>query len=189
MVYCSFCGKSQEEVKKIIAGNNAFICNECVELAQEIIREELAEEVLADLSEVPKPIELLNILNHYVIGQDRAKRALAVAVKLVLFRRFLAVFRNFRACLHAVQLDAVHRKFIVIAKGELQLILFLHPAGGRVIGRVQPGAEGIGCLPQRFGLLGHGAGVPQRNDEHRRKNHQQQERHQHFHNGLAALIL
>ena len=65
MVYCSFCGKSQEEVKKIIAGNNAFICNECVELAQEIIREELAEEVLADLSEVPKPIELLNILNHY----------------------------------------------------------------------------------------------------------------------------
>ena len=47
MVYCSFCGKSQEEVQKIIAGNNAFICNECVELAQEIIREELAEEVLA----------------------------------------------------------------------------------------------------------------------------------------------
>ena len=80
MVYCSFCGKSQDEVQKIIAGNNAFICNECVELAQEIIREELAEEVLADLSEVPKPIELLQILNHYVIGQDRAKRALAVAV-------------------------------------------------------------------------------------------------------------
>ena len=69
MVYCSFCGKSQEEVQKIIAGNNAFICNECVELAQEIIREELAEEVLADLSEVPKPQELLNILNHYVMGK------------------------------------------------------------------------------------------------------------------------
>ena len=80
MVYCSFCGKNQDEVQKIIAGNNAFICNECVELAQEIIREELAEEVLADLSEVPKPIELLNILNHYVICQDRAKRALSVAV-------------------------------------------------------------------------------------------------------------
>ena len=80
MVFCSFCGKNQDEVQKIIAGNNAFICNECVELAQEIIREELAEEVLADLSEVPKPQELLNILNHYVIGQDRAKRALAVAV-------------------------------------------------------------------------------------------------------------
>ena len=80
MVYCSFCGKNQDEVQKIIAGNNAFICNECVELAQEIIREELAEEVLADLSEVPKPQELLHILNHYVIGQERAKRALAVAV-------------------------------------------------------------------------------------------------------------
>lgn len=72
--------KNQEEVKKIIAGNNVFICNECVELAQEIIREELAEEVLTDLADTPKPQELLNILNNYVIGQDRAKRALAVAV-------------------------------------------------------------------------------------------------------------
>lgn len=80
LIYCSFCGKNQEEVKKIIAGNNVFICNECVELAQEIIREELAEEVLIDLAETPKPQELLTILNHYVIGQDRAKRALAVAV-------------------------------------------------------------------------------------------------------------
>ncbi|HEL2253750.1 TPA: ATP-dependent Clp protease ATP-binding subunit ClpX [Streptococcus suis] len=80
MIYCSFCGKNQEEVKKIIAGNNVFICNECVELAQEIIREELAEEVLTDLADTPKPQELLNILNNYVIGQDRAKRALAVAV-------------------------------------------------------------------------------------------------------------
>ncbi|MEG3325232.1 ATP-dependent Clp protease ATP-binding subunit ClpX [Streptococcus suis] len=80
LIYCSFCGKNQEEVKKIIAGNNVFICNECVELAQEIIREEVAEEVLTDLADTPKPQELLNILNNYVIGQDRAKRALAVAV-------------------------------------------------------------------------------------------------------------
>lgn len=79
-VHCSFCGKNQEQVRKIIAGNGVFICNECVELSQEIIREELAEEVLADLTEVPKPKELLEILNNYVIGQDRAKRALAVAV-------------------------------------------------------------------------------------------------------------
>lgn len=79
-VYCSFCGKSQDEVKKIIAGNNVFICNECVALSQEIIKEELAEEVLADLAEVPKPKELLATLNEYVVGQDRAKRALAVAV-------------------------------------------------------------------------------------------------------------
>lgn len=79
-VHCSFCGKNQEEVRKIIAGNGVFICNECVELSQEIIREELAEDVLADLAEVPKPKELLDVLNTYVIGQDRAKRALAVAV-------------------------------------------------------------------------------------------------------------
>ena len=79
-IFCSFCGKSQDEVKKIIAGSDVYICNECVELAQEIIREELAEEVLTDLADTPKPQELLNILNNYVIGQDRAKRALAVAV-------------------------------------------------------------------------------------------------------------
>ena len=79
-VYCSFCGKSQDEVKKIIAGNNVFICNECVALSQEIIKEELAEGVLADLAEVPKPKELLATLDEYVVGQDRAKRALAVAV-------------------------------------------------------------------------------------------------------------
>ncbi|EZL31720.1 ATP-dependent Clp protease ATP-binding subunit ClpX [Streptococcus pyogenes ABC020046264] len=79
-VYCSFCGKSQDDVKKIIAGNNVFICNECVALSQEIIKEELSEEVLADLTEVPKPKELLDVLNQYVVGQDRAKRALSVAV-------------------------------------------------------------------------------------------------------------
>ncbi|WP_019775452.1 ATP-dependent Clp protease ATP-binding subunit ClpX [Streptococcus sobrinus] len=80
MVYCSFCGKNQTEVRKIIAGNGVFICNECVALSQEIIKEELAEEVLADLAEVPKPRELLQILDDYVIGQVQAKRALAVAV-------------------------------------------------------------------------------------------------------------
>lgn len=79
-VYCSFCGKGQNEVKKIIAGNNVFICNECVALSQEIIREELAEEVLADLSEVPKPKELMAMLDEYVVGQECAKRALSVAV-------------------------------------------------------------------------------------------------------------
>ncbi|MBJ8325661.1 ATP-dependent Clp protease ATP-binding subunit ClpX [Streptococcus pacificus] len=79
-VYCSFCGKNQDQVKKIIAGNGVFICNECVALSQEIIREEMAEEVLADLADIPKPKDLLNVLNQYVIGQERAKRALAVAV-------------------------------------------------------------------------------------------------------------
>ena len=80
IVQCSFCGKTQDEVKKIIAGNNVYICNECVALSQEIIDEEMTEEVLADLAEVPKPKELLDILDNYVVGQERAKRALAVAV-------------------------------------------------------------------------------------------------------------
>ncbi|EQC69419.1 ATP-dependent Clp protease ATP-binding subunit Clpn [Streptococcus sp. HSISB1] len=72
--------KKPRRSKKIIAGNNVFICNECVALSQEIIKEELAEEVLADLAEVPKPKELLATLDEYVVGQERAKRALAVAV-------------------------------------------------------------------------------------------------------------
>ncbi|WP_417164683.1 ATP-dependent Clp protease ATP-binding subunit ClpX [Streptococcus sp.] len=80
MVYCSICGKHQQELNRIIAGNGVLFCNECVAWSQEIIREEMAEEVLADLAETPKPKELLDILNNYVVGQDRAKRALAVAV-------------------------------------------------------------------------------------------------------------
>lgn len=64
-------GKSQDEVKKIIAGNNVFICNECVALSQEIIKEELAGKVLVDLAEVPKPKELLATLDEYVVGQER----------------------------------------------------------------------------------------------------------------------
>ncbi|MDR1567729.1 MAG: ATP-dependent Clp protease ATP-binding subunit ClpX [Streptococcaceae bacterium] len=79
-IRCSFCGKTQETVKKIIAGPNVYICDECVELCQEIIDEELGNKVFEELGEVPKPLELLNILNEYVIGQDRAKRTLSVAV-------------------------------------------------------------------------------------------------------------
>ena len=79
-VLCSFCGKSQGEVRKIIAGPGVYICNECVDLCKEIMDEEYTEEILRELSDVPKPQELLKVLNEYVIGQDRAKKALAVAV-------------------------------------------------------------------------------------------------------------
>ena len=77
---CSFCGKDQEQVKKLIAGSGVYICNECIELCYEIIEEELKTEHKAIFTELPKPQEILESLNDYVIGQDDAKRALSVAV-------------------------------------------------------------------------------------------------------------
>ena len=79
-VRCSFCGKSQAEVRKIVAGPGVYICNECVELCKEIIDEDFYEEVVREFTDVPKPKEILEVLNEYVIGQDFAKRALSVAV-------------------------------------------------------------------------------------------------------------
>lgn len=77
---CSFCGKSQDQVKRLIAGPNVYICDECVVLCSEIISEDLEHLDDIDLEELPKPLEIFGVLNDYVIGQDRAKRALAVAV-------------------------------------------------------------------------------------------------------------
>lgn len=82
-LYCSFCGKSQHEVKKLIAGPTVFICNECVSLCMDIIREEEASPhspLRDDNKGVPTPEEIMNILNDYVIGQERAKKVLSVAV-------------------------------------------------------------------------------------------------------------
>ncbi|MCC6503885.1 MAG: ATP-dependent Clp protease ATP-binding subunit ClpX, partial [Aquimonas sp.] len=80
ILYCSFCGKSQHEVRKLIAGPSVFICDECVELCNDIIREELEEKGSATRSHLPKPREILDALDQYVVGQARAKRTLAVAV-------------------------------------------------------------------------------------------------------------
>ncbi|MGX7199894.1 ATP-dependent Clp protease ATP-binding subunit ClpX [Enterococcus nangangensis] len=79
-VRCSFCGKPQEEVRKIVAGPGVYICNECIDLCKEIIDEEFQDEAVREFTEVPKPLEILKVLNDYVIGQDQAKKALAVAV-------------------------------------------------------------------------------------------------------------
>ena len=77
---CSFCGKVQEQVKKLIAGPGVYICDECIELCNEIIEEELNEEVDVELGSIPRPKEIREILDQYVIGQDQAKKTLAVAV-------------------------------------------------------------------------------------------------------------
>ncbi|MBE9924948.1 MULTISPECIES: ATP-dependent Clp protease ATP-binding subunit ClpX [Cellulosimicrobium] len=80
LLKCSFCGKSQKQVKKLIAGPGVYICDECIDLCNEIIEEELAEATELGLTELPKPKEIFEFLEQYVIGQDAAKRALAVAV-------------------------------------------------------------------------------------------------------------
>ncbi|MGD1989607.1 MAG: ATP-dependent Clp protease ATP-binding subunit ClpX, partial [Pseudomonadales bacterium] len=81
LLYCSFCGKSQHEVRKLIAGPSVFICDECVELCNDIIREEVQEsEEKSEHPRLPKPDEIKTILDEYVIGQDSAKRVLSVAV-------------------------------------------------------------------------------------------------------------
>ncbi len=81
LLYCSFCGKSQHEVRKLIAGPSVFICDECVDLCNDIIREEIQESAIEGASDrLPKPHEISAILDQYVIGQKRAKKVLAVAV-------------------------------------------------------------------------------------------------------------
>lgn len=77
---CSFCGKPQEQVRKLVAGPGVYICDECIELCTEIVEEELGTEEAVEFKEVPKPKEIMDILGNYVIGQDKAKKSLAVAV-------------------------------------------------------------------------------------------------------------
>ncbi len=80
LLKCSFCGKSQKQVKKLIAGPGVYICDECIDLCNEIIEEELNETAEVGLEELPKPREIFEFLNSYVIGQETAKKSLAVAV-------------------------------------------------------------------------------------------------------------
>ncbi|KUP06995.1 ATP-dependent protease [Bacillus coahuilensis m2-6] len=77
---CSFCGKTQDQVRKLVAGPGVYICDECIELCTEIVEEELGTEEEVEFKDVPKPVEIREILDEYVIGQEQAKKSLAVAV-------------------------------------------------------------------------------------------------------------
>ena len=80
LLKCSFCGKSQKQVKKLIAGPGVYICDECIDLCNEIIEEELSETSEVRFDELPKPREIHEFLSDYIIGQDQAKKILSVAV-------------------------------------------------------------------------------------------------------------
>ena len=71
---CSFCGKTQTQVRKLVAGPGVYICDECIELCTEIVQEELAKDEEVEFKDVPKPVEIREILDEYVIGQDSAKK-------------------------------------------------------------------------------------------------------------------
>lgn len=77
---CSFCGKNQDQVKRLIAGPGVYICDECIDLCSDIIQDEFEDNVELDTTALPKPTEIKAYLDQYVIGQDRAKKALSVAV-------------------------------------------------------------------------------------------------------------
>ncbi|MBK02001.1 MAG: ATP-dependent Clp protease ATP-binding subunit ClpX [Actinomycetota bacterium] len=107
LLKCSFCGKSQKQVKKLIAGPGVYICDECIDLCNEIIEEELAETSEVSFDDVPKPAEIFDFLNDYIIGQDRTKKILSVAV-----------YNHYKR----VQFEASLESDVEIAKSNIMLI-------------------------------------------------------------------
>ena len=107
LLKCSFCGKSQKQVKKLIAGPGVYICDECIDLCNEIIEEELSETGELSLEELPKPVEIFEFLNDYIVGQEQAKRILSVAV-----------YNHYRR----IQYGVAQRDDVELAKSNILLI-------------------------------------------------------------------
>src|SRR4029079_15184665 len=120
-LYCSFCGKSQHEVRKLIAGPTVFICDECVELCMDIIREENMSSLVKSRDGVPTPMEICAVLDDYVIGQDYAKRVLSVAVHNH-YKRLNHSSKNYHAQLANANHLSSKNSDVELAKSNILLI-------------------------------------------------------------------